>query len=140
MVDRANSLVQFSDALVERSAAAKSAIAAVRLSGTRHITAAAWRPDVVITSEQSLPEREEFELETAGEKNKAKLAGRDPGTNIAVLKLEQRLSAGGLVPVAARVGLLVREFREILMQRDAFRHRFHEHHIAIANSYCQPSG
>jgi S1-C subfamily serine protease len=110
MVDRANSLTQFSDALVERSTAANSAIAAVRLSGTRHITATAWRPDVVIASEQSLPGREEFELETAGGKIKAKLAGRDPGTNIAVLKLEQRLSAGALVPVAARVGLLALAF------------------------------
>jgi S1-C subfamily serine protease len=111
MIDRANSLAQFSDALVERSAAANSAIAAVRLSGARHITATAWRPDVVITSEQSLPGREEFELETAGgSKIKAKTAGRDPGTNIAVLRLEQRLSAGALVPVAARVGLLAIAF------------------------------
>jgi len=111
MIDRANSLAQFSDALVERSAAANSAIAAVRLSGARHITATAWRPDVVVTSEQSLPEREEFELETAGGSTvKAKTAGRDPGTNIAVLKLEQRLSASALVPVAARVGLLAIAF------------------------------
>src|SRR5262245_9760334 len=111
MVDRANSLTQFSDALVERSAAVNSAIAAVRLSGTRHITDKAWRPAVVITYEQSLPEREEFELETAGgSKIKAKLAGRDPGTNIAVLKLDQRLSASALVPVAARVGLLTIAF------------------------------
>jgi hypothetical protein len=66
MIDEQNSLAQFSDALVERSARQNSAIAAVRLSGARHITATAWRPDVVVTSEQSLPEREEFELETAG--------------------------------------------------------------------------
>jgi S1-C subfamily serine protease len=111
MVDRANSLAQFSSALVERSAAANSAIAAIRLSENRHITGTLWRPDVVITSEQSLPERDEFELVIAsGSTIKAKTAGRDPGTNIAALKLEQHLSAGGVISAGAQVGALAIAF------------------------------
>src|SRR5262249_61939011 len=66
MTDRTNILLQFSNALSERSAAANSAIAAVRLREGRHITGTLWRRDTLITSEQSLPDREEFELVTAG--------------------------------------------------------------------------
>jgi S1-C subfamily serine protease len=111
MVDRAATLEQFSRALIERSAAANSAIAAIRLSEARHITATLWRLDTVITSEQSLPEREEFELVTAsGSTVKAKAAGRDPGTNIAVLKLEQHLSAGSVSSAGAQVGALAIAF------------------------------
>jgi S1-C subfamily serine protease len=83
MVDRTNILAQFSSALVERSVAANSAIAAIRLREGRHMTGMLWRPDAVITSEQSLPEREEFELLTAdGSAIKAKIAvafGADAG-------------------------------------------------------------
>ncbi len=107
MVDRGNSLAQVSSALIERSVAANSAIAAIRLSEARHITATLWRPDAVITSEQSLPEREEFELLTAsGSTVKAKTAGRDPGTNIAALKLAQHLSAGNVISAGPEVGAL----------------------------------
>jgi S1-C subfamily serine protease len=104
MIDRANSLAHLSSALVERSAAANSAVAALRLSEARHITATLWQPDVVITSEQSLPERNEFELMASGSTVKAKTAGRDPGTNIAVLKLERQLTAGNLVSADGQVG------------------------------------
>lgn len=111
MVDRANSLTQFSSALIERSVAANAAIAAIRLSEARHITATLWRPDVAITSEQSLPARDEFELVTAsGSTVNAKTAGRDPGTNIAALKLEKPLSAGSVISARAQVGALAIAF------------------------------
>jgi S1-C subfamily serine protease len=104
MIDRSTSLAHLSSALVERSAAANSAVAALRLSETRHITATLWQPDVIITSEQSLPERNEFELMASGSTVKAKTAGRDPGTNIAVLKLERQLAAGNLASADGQVG------------------------------------
>ena len=104
MIDRANSLAHLSSALVERSIAANSAVAALRLGEARHITATLWQPDVVITSEQSLPERNEFELMASGSTVKAKTAGRDPGTNIAVLKLDRQLTAGNLVSADGQVG------------------------------------
>ena len=83
-------LVQFSSALAARAAVVRGAIAAIRLADGRHLSATLWQADVAIASEQSLPRRDEFELVLAsGAVAKAKLAGRDPGTNIAALRLER---------------------------------------------------
>src|SRR5262245_13863097 len=107
MIHRADNLAHLSDALIERSIAANSAIAAIRLSEARHITVTLWRSDVVITSEQSLPERDAFEVVTAsGSTVKSRTAGRDPGTNIAVLKLEQQIATGSVVSAVGQVGAL----------------------------------
>ena len=87
-------LEQFSSALAERACAAQASIAAVRLQDGRHLSATLWEPDVAVASEQSLPRREAFELVAAGGATlKAKLAGRDSGTNIAVLRLSRALDA-----------------------------------------------
>src|SRR5260221_5585696 len=81
-------LEQFSAALTARTAAVRGAVAAIRLSETRHLTGTLWQPDVVVASEQSLPQRDEFELVLAGGAVvNAKLAGRGPGTNISALGL-----------------------------------------------------
>src|SRR3954467_11488355 len=82
-------LEQFSGALAERASGVQASVAAIRLHHGRHLSATLWQPDVALTSEQSLPRREEFELLVAGATAKAKLAGRDPGTNVAVLRLER---------------------------------------------------
>src|SRR5437764_12294715 len=83
-------LVQFSSALAARAAAVRCAIAAIRLADGRHLSATLWQADVAVASEQSLPRRDEFELVLAGGAvAKAKLVGRDPGTNIAALRLER---------------------------------------------------
>ena len=83
-------LVQFSSALAARAAVVRGAIAAIRLADGRHLSATLWQADVAIASQQSLPRRDEFELVLAGGAvAKAKLAGRDPGTNIAALRLER---------------------------------------------------
>src|SRR5205814_3087357 len=82
-------LVQFSSALAARAANVQGAIAAVRLAHGRHLSATLWQPDVAIASEQSLPRRDEFELVLAGGAVvKARLAGRDAGTNIAALRVD----------------------------------------------------
>jgi S1-C subfamily serine protease len=82
-------LSQFSDALAARAAAAQGAIAAVRLTHGRYLSATLWQSDVAIASEQSLPRRDEFELVLAGgAPAKGRLAGRDPGSNIAALRIE----------------------------------------------------
>jgi S1-C subfamily serine protease len=68
-----------------------------------------WRPDVVVTSAQELPDRSDFNLRRAGAEFSAKLVGRDPGTNVALLRLAQPIEAA-LPPAAAtappRVGAL----------------------------------
>ncbi|HYL24121.1 MAG TPA: S1C family serine protease, partial [Burkholderiales bacterium] len=83
-------LSQFSSALAARTASVQDALAAVRLAHGRHLSATLWQPDVAIASEQSLPRRDEFELVLAGGAVvKARLAGRDAGTNIAALRIDQ---------------------------------------------------
>src|SRR5467141_475117 len=91
-------LEQFSDAVAAHAAAARGAVAAIRLSERRHLTGTLWQPNVVVASEQSLPKRDEFELIVAGGSVvNAKLAGRDPGTNIAALRLERPVEVPALM-------------------------------------------
>jgi S1-C subfamily serine protease len=97
-----------SAALANRVTAAKTAVVAIQLSAGRHLTGTLWRPDVVVTSDQSLTKRDVFEAVTAdGSTASAKVAGRDPGTNIAVLKLSQAASSGSANPGDSQVGALV---------------------------------
>ena len=76
-------------------------------TGRRHVSGILWRPDVVVTSAQMLPERDRLHAPSAAvRKRRAQLAGRDPGTNVAVLRLAQPLdttlptAAPSLAPVA----------------------------------------
>src|SRR3989454_8099650 len=108
-------LEQFSDALAAHAAAARRAVAAIRLSERRHLTGTLWQPDVVVASEQSLPKRNEFELimpggSAQGATVSAKVAGRDPGTNIALLRLAQPVSLPPLVSGPAEAGALALAF------------------------------
>ena len=90
-------LEQFSEALADRLAAI-SYVVAVR-TGRRDCSGILWRDDVVVTSEQLLPDRSAFTVIRNGAEVQAHLTGRDPGTNVAVLRLAQGL--GGTMPEAA---------------------------------------
>jgi S1-C subfamily serine protease len=102
-----DTLEQFSDALADRLADAASFTVAVR-TGRRDRSGILWRDDVVVTSEQVLPEGTDFSVVHSGVETPAHLAGRDPGTNVAVLRLTQGLGAS-LPETSAtpRVGSLV---------------------------------
>jgi S1-C subfamily serine protease len=88
-------LEQFSEALAERLAAASPFVVAIR-TGRRDYSGILWRDDVVVTSEQILPDTSDFTILRAGTNVAARLAGRDAGTNVAALRLSQGL--GGLLP------------------------------------------
>jgi S1-C subfamily serine protease len=90
---------QLSDALADRIAAAAPAVVAIR-SGHRHSSGILWRPDVVVTSEQELPDQSTFTVLGSGETVEATFAGRDPGTNIAALRLARPLPAAPPLPAA----------------------------------------
>ena len=108
MADQADILTQFSNALAARAQAAKDAVVAIRLSHGRHLTGMVWRSDVVVASEQSLPRRDEFELVAAGGAVvTAKVAGRDPATNIAVLRLAGSMTSPAITAGEARTGAVV---------------------------------
>jgi len=103
--DQLDSLAQFSSALAARVDAAKAVIASISLSHRRYLTGIVWRPDIVVTSEQSLPDRDEFEVATAnGSVTGAKIAGRDPATNIAVLRLPASTASFSFDKSDARTG------------------------------------
>src|ERR1700704_4204308 len=105
MTDQTDLLAQFSKALAARAEAAKNAIVAVCLRHERHITGMMWRPDVVVASEQSLPRKDDFEVVAAGGPVlAAKIAGRDPATNIAVLRLAGPIAAPSIAAGEAKTG------------------------------------
>src|SRR5260370_22543922 len=102
MTDPSDFLAQFSNALAARTQAASDAVVAIRLAYGRHVTGMVWQSDVVVASEQSLPRRDEFELVAPGGSTlTARMAGRDPSTNIAVLRLPVPLPAPSIPPVQA---------------------------------------
>jgi S1-C subfamily serine protease len=105
MPDQPDLLAQFSNALVARAETAKNAVVAIRLAHERHITGMLWHSGVVVASEQSLPRWEEFELVApGGAVVSAKIAGRDPSTNIAILRPAEPIAAPSIVAGEARTG------------------------------------
>jgi S1-C subfamily serine protease len=90
---------QLSSALADRLAAAAPAVVALKV-GSRHCGGILWRPDIVVTSDQVMGKHDEVVAIQNGTDIKAKLAGRDPTTNVAVFRLEKPLS-GTLPPGAA---------------------------------------
>src|SRR5229473_6534539 len=108
MPDQPDLLAQFSNALATRAEAGKNAVVAIRLAHERHITGMLWHSGVVVASEQSLPRKEEFELVApGGAVVSAKIAGRDPSTNIAILRPAEPIAAPSIVPGEARTGAVV---------------------------------
>ena len=84
-----DALSALSDALEAHTHAAAPAVAALDWGGRFTLSALLWRDGVAVTSEQSLPEAPAITaLLPGGGRVPAGLAGRDPATNIAVLRLE----------------------------------------------------
>jgi len=84
-----DALQAFSEALAARAAAARALVAEIRPKGGSFRSGTLWRSGIVVTSEQSLPKSDSYELMLPqGVRAEAALAGRDPGTNVAVLKCE----------------------------------------------------
>ena len=94
-----SSLIQFSNALSELVAGARGFLASARGKDGAHVSGVLWTPNAVVVSEQALPDASEFEVTVGDGVASARLAGRDEGTNVAVLKLDRDL-AGTLPPYA----------------------------------------
>ena len=98
-------LTEFSNALAGRAEAAKNAVVAIRLAHERHLTGMVWRPEIVVVSEQSLPRNDAFELvATGGAVVTARMAGRDPATNIAILRLAEPIASPSIAAGEAHTG------------------------------------
>jgi S1-C subfamily serine protease len=103
-------LEQLSQALAQQAQAARAFTAEIRAGGSDFGSGLLWRPEIVITSERSLPKADSYEVTVAGSRGRAALAGRDPGTNVAVLKLETALSAAVLEAAEPAAGSLALAF------------------------------
>jgi hypothetical protein len=96
--------VQFSDALTALAANARDFVAGVHADG-HLLSGVLWTPNAVVVSEQALPDASEYEVTIADRSAKALLAGRDEGTNVAVLKLDREI-AGPLPPKTGALALV----------------------------------
>lgn len=90
MADSAeNPLINLSQALVERVSLARPLVAGIAVPGHRMRSGTLWRKDVVVASEQRFPDAADAKVTLAdGSAFAARVAGRDPGTNVVALRLE----------------------------------------------------
>ena len=101
--DSSLALAQFSDALAALAQAGGRNVAAITLPHHRPLSAILWRPGVAVTSEQVLAEGEDYTAVLPGGATvPAKLAGRDPGTNVAAFALAHQVAP---LPRAAETGV-----------------------------------
>jgi S1-C subfamily serine protease len=83
------SFAALSRAIAATARQGAAAVAGLEWGGHHHISGVLWRPGVLVTSEQSLPESDGYTaILPGGARAVATLAGRDPTTNVAVLRLE----------------------------------------------------
>ena len=84
-----NPLTSLSEALAERARLARPLVAGIQVQGHRIRSGTLWRKDVVVGSEQAFPNAEEARVTLAeGGVFTARLAGRDPGTNVVALRID----------------------------------------------------
>lgn len=102
-----NDLQSLSQAIESVVAATRDRVVAIRNASRRHVSGFVWQPDVVVASEQAIGERDEYEIVTAdGRSSRAKIVGRDSGTNILVLRLNDRVEMSPSVAASPRIGSL----------------------------------
>lgn len=84
-----NPLISLSEALAERARLARPLVAGVAVQGHRLRSGMLWRKDVVVASEQAFPDVGEATVTLAdGRSLPARVAGRDPGTNVIAFRVE----------------------------------------------------
>ncbi len=106
MTQLQSTLSQFSDALSGLAAGARDFLAGIRAGEGHRVSGVLWKSNAVVVSEQALCDAPEYEVQVGDTVTSAHLAGRDEGTNVAVLKLERDI-AGSLPPYCVpRAGAL----------------------------------
>lgn len=103
------SLVEFSNELAGAVESAGAFVIAVLEGGRDGVSGTVWRDGVAVTAEHTIRGRDEVTVVLpSGEKATAALAGRDMGTDIAVLKLPVATPAARIASdTAGRVGEIV---------------------------------
>ena len=99
-------LSQLSSALSELVANARGFLASARGKDNAQLSGVLWTPNTVVVSEQALSDGSDFEVTVADVTVPARLAGRDEGTNVAVLKLDRDVAGPLPVHTVPTVGAL----------------------------------
>lgn len=101
MPDKAeDTLTRLSDALAARAAAASALVVGIDAPGAGPRSGTLWRSDVVVASAQVFPRTDHADIVLAdGRRVGARVAGRDRGTNLVALRLDQPVEAS--LPAAA---------------------------------------
>jgi len=100
-------LSRLSEDVSALAAGARGFVAEVRSKEGHRLTGVLWKPDAVVVSEQALFDVSTYEAHIAGETIEGQLAGRDPGTNVAVLRLARPLASTLPAFVVPKTGSLV---------------------------------
>jgi S1-C subfamily serine protease len=103
-------LTRLSDALAARASSSLRYVAGLRVAGAPPLTATLWRAGVAVASEQCFPPASEAELVLPdGHSVAARVAGRDPSTNIVALRFDgaTELSAPAAEPRLGALALLL---------------------------------
>jgi S1-C subfamily serine protease len=88
-----NALIEFSNELANAVERGGQSIVAVKEGGRSGVSGTVWQEGVVVTAEHTIRGREEVTVVLpSGEEASAAVAGRDPSTDIAVLKVAQAVS------------------------------------------------
>jgi len=105
----ASSLVQFSNSLADAVEFVGAAVIAVPEGGREGVSGTLWRDGIAVTAAHTIRGQDEVTVVLpTGEKSKAKVAGLDHGTDVAVLKLAQQTSSASLADESqSRVGEIV---------------------------------
>jgi S1-C subfamily serine protease len=100
-----------SDTLVEHARRARPLVARIETEGHPMYSGTLWRKDVVIAAEQALPPVQEAKVILGdGSSFSARMAGRDPGTNVVVFKLNGTPDPAPLAAAEPRPGALALVF------------------------------
>lgn len=106
MSDPASILSGFSDALTALVAQSRRFVAAIEHADGWRGSGVLWRGNIVVASEQSLPAETEYRIRVGDEVATAQVVGRDPGANVAILRLEREIATALPGFVEAKPGAL----------------------------------
>ena len=100
------SIAKFSDELAVSAAEAGKSVVTVFARPRVPSSGVLWRPGVVVTVDHAIQREDEISvLGSGGKRVAAKLAGRDPACDLAVLKIEESDSAGPIFGDPAQLKL-----------------------------------
>jgi S1-C subfamily serine protease len=105
----ASTLMDFSNGLADAVEVAGKSVVAVLEGGRSGVSGTVWRDDIVVTAEHTIRGEDEVTLVLpSGGTVRASVAGRDPSTDIAVLKVNDKLTAVEFAdPVQVKTGHVV---------------------------------